>query len=86
MGIAGGLNFAVRLLQELPENLRSTPGLQLAIATVQAAASEQRASAVSRNLAILAKNGIDVAVHKAVAYDSETDELICELYSPDEIA
>lgn len=86
MGIAGGLNYAVLLLKDLPENLRATPGLQLAIATVQAAAADQRASAVSRNLAMLAKNGIDVAVHKAVSYDAETDELTCELYSPEETA
>jgi len=85
IGISSGLNMALDYLAAVPKNLQATPGFMLAMATIQAQAAEHRAYNISRNLAFLAKNGVDVATHRAVSYDAETDEFICELYSPDEV-
>ena len=85
MGVSAGMNAAVEAIRALPENLRATPGLQLALATVTAVSAETRANAVSRNLALLARNGVDVATHRAVSYDPSKDELICEFYTEQEV-
>lgn len=85
MGISAGLGAAVEKLEAVPKNLHATPGFQLALATLRAVDANQRASTVSRNLALLAKNGVDVATHKAVSYDPNTDELICEFYTEQEV-
>lgn len=85
MGISAGLRASQDKLESLPKNLQATPGFQLALATICAMAAEQRASTVSRNLALLARNGVDIATHKAISYDPNTDELICEFYAEQEV-
>ena len=79
----GGLLEAVELLKALPATVRGTPGVALAIATIEAEANSQRVSSVGRNLSVIAKAGHDVSRYRSISYDARAAELICEFYEPD---
>lgn len=83
MAEASGLIQAAGLLEALPKNLRETPGMALAIATLNAEANARRTTVIGKNLAAIARAGHDIAQHKSVMFDPNTAELICEFYEPD---
>jgi tRNA pseudouridine-54 N-methylase len=83
MGITTGLLTAAEALNEMDDKLQSVPGFQLAKATIKALAEEDRALRISKNLAFLAKSGVDISRHKSVTYDPNNSEMICTFYDPD---
>lgn len=83
MAEAAGMMGALQLLQDLPENLKATPGVALSIATIAAESNLMRGAVVGKNLATLAREGHNIAHYKSVHYDPNTAELICEFYEPD---
>lgn len=82
-GVVTGLREAQELLEKLPPSLRQTPGVALAISTIAAKAHEERATIISKHLAAIARAGHDVALHKNIAFDANTAELVCDFYDPD---
>lgn len=83
MAETAGLLEAVELLEKLPPQLRGTPGIALAIATIKAEANGRRSAVIGKNLTAIARAGHDIAQHKSVMFDPNTAELICEFYEPD---
>lgn len=83
MAEAAGLMAAQKYLEAIPDTLKQTPGMALAIATIAAKANEARAAYVARNMIIIAKSGHDIVRYKTVSFDGNTAELICEFYEPD---
>jgi hypothetical protein len=78
-----GLIDAQKLLEDLPANLRQTPGVALAIATIAAEANALRGEVIAKNLATIARAGHDIVRYKAVSFDPKTSDLVCEFYDPD---
>ena len=76
---------SVDKLESLPESLRGVPGFQLALATLRATANAARAEIIGKNLACIARAGVDVGRHKSVSFDPNSADLICELYGSDEV-
>jgi len=81
MGVASGMRTMVERLRKVPDN-QKWPGFALALATAEALAADEYAYSISRNLALIAKSGGDVATHKAAAFDPQTSELIVTNYEP----
>jgi hypothetical protein len=84
MGFGQGQMHMVEALEGVAKPLQQTPGFALALATASAEMNKNRADAVSRNLATVAKAGINIAHHKAVRFDPMTGELLVEFYHPDD--
>ena len=83
MAHAGGVMDAQEMLENLPDGLRKTPGVALAIATIGSEANALRGSMIGKNLAAIARAGHNVANYKTVTFDPNTAELVCEFYDPD---
>lgn len=84
MGVAQGQMMLLDMLEKVAPNQRNTPGFALAEAKVAAEMYQNRAETVSRNLAAIAKSGIDISNHKSVRFDPNTGELLVGFYHPDE--
>lgn len=82
-GTASGLAEAREALENLPDHLRQTPGVALAIAIIGREAEAARVSLLSRNFAALARAGVDVGRHRAIEFDPKAAQLICKLDEPD---
>lgn len=80
MAESSGLMVAVELLEAIPENLRGTPGMALALATLRAEANLRRGAIVGKNLALIARAGHNIADYQSVMFDPNNSELICEFY------
>lgn len=83
LALASGLMAAADLLDKLPSSAKSTPGVALARSAILAEAHEVRASVIAKNLAIIARAGHNVGLHKSIGFDPNKNELICEFYEPD---
>ncbi len=86
MGFGQGQMHLVETLEGIAKPLQQTPGFALALATAQAEMNKHRADVISRNLAAVAKAGINIAHHRSVRWDPMTGELLVEFYHPDEQA
>ena len=83
MAHASGMMDAQEQLENLPQGLRQTPGVALAIATIGAEANALRGQMIGKNHAAIARAGHDVARYKTVTFDPNTAELVCDFYDPD---
>lgn len=63
-----GLATAVEKLHALPELIRNTPGFQLCIATIEAAAMTKRGNMSITSMRFAAKNGVDINTHMVASY------------------
>lgn len=83
MGAVQGIFEAVEKLEALPANLKSTPGMALAMATINAQAHMQRAAMTSKNLIAVAKAKLPIEQFESIDFDPNTAELVCNFYEPD---
>jgi hypothetical protein len=83
MAVASGMADAKDLLEKLPAAVRNTPGIALAIATIDAEAAKQRADVIQKNLSAVARAGHPVGLFKSISFDVMKSELICHFYDPD---